>query len=331
MTPIGSLADDERTHRAPPARRAGASRSGSTSGSSSTESTRAPAPRVNTRPLFERSTSSRVADQRRRLLSRRRPRSEQPSPSPRQRSRRSGVEQLAQPSRDECRSRASSISLSIAFAISFERLELVRPRVGRLVQPRVLDRDGGLRREQRDDLLVLVREVGAALLLGQVEVPVGDPAEQDRHAEERPHRRVAGREADRARILARCRAAAAGCGVADQDAEDPAAARQVADRRMRLGVDARGDEALELRARRIDDAERRVAGPGQLGSRLDQPLEQRLERQLGAERDAGFDETLEGRSPSREGTPRISAVTPQTHESGNSPMAGAAPRAYRPL
>ena len=46
-------------------------------------------------------------------------------------------------------------------------------------------------------------------LLGQVEVAVGDAAQQDRHAEERAHRRMARREADRARILARGRAAAA--------------------------------------------------------------------------------------------------------------------------
>ena len=62
--------------------------------------------------------------------------------------------------------------------------------------------------------------------------------------------------------------------VADEDAQDAAPARQVADRRMGLGVDAVRDEALELSAGRVDDAERRVAGAGQLGGRLEEPLEQ---------------------------------------------------------
>ena len=60
-----------------------------------------------------------------------------------------------------------------------------------------------------DELLVLVGEVLAALLLGQVEVAVGDAAQQDRHAEERAHRRMVRREPDRARVLARGRAGAA--------------------------------------------------------------------------------------------------------------------------
>ena len=62
----------------------------------------------------------------------------------------------------------------------FQRLELARPAGRRLVEPRVLDRDRGLAGEQRDELLVLLGEVLAALLLGQVEVAVGDAAQQDR-------------------------------------------------------------------------------------------------------------------------------------------------------
>ena len=52
--------------------------------------------------------------------------------------------------------------------------------------------------EQGDDLLVLLGEVLAARLLRQVEVPVGDAAQHDRDAEEAAHRRMVGREADRA-------------------------------------------------------------------------------------------------------------------------------------
>src|SRR5207302_4264306 len=56
-------------------------------------------------------------------------------------------------------------------------LEMPRPRGRRLVEARVLDRDRRLRRVERDELLVVVVEVRAALLLGQVEVAVGDAAE----------------------------------------------------------------------------------------------------------------------------------------------------------
>ena len=63
--------------------------------------------------------------------------------------------------------------------------------------------------EQRDELLVLLGEVLAALLLGEIEVAVGDAAEHDRHAEERAHRRMVRREADRTRIARRGRAGAA--------------------------------------------------------------------------------------------------------------------------
>ena len=57
-----------------------------------------------------------------------------------------------------------------------QRLQLAEPARRRLIEPRVLDRDRGLGGEKRDDLLVLVLEVGAALLVGQIEVAVGDPA-----------------------------------------------------------------------------------------------------------------------------------------------------------
>ena len=43
----------------------------------------------------------------------------------------------------------------------------------------------------------------------------------------------------------------------------------------------------------VDHAERRVAGAGELGRRLDDALQQRVERELGAERDARVDEHAE--------------------------------------
>ena len=85
-----------------------------------------------------------------------------------------------------------------------------------------------------------------------------------------------------------------GARLADQHAEDAAAAREVADRGLRLGVDAGGQEALELRAARVDHAERRVARAGQLGGGLDDPLEQRVERELRGERDPGLEQAPAG-------------------------------------
>ena len=100
-------------------------------------------------------------------------------------------------------SRASSTSDASALADLVQGLELLEPTCRRLVEPRVLDRDRGLGGEQRRRAprppSVNVAPSG---LLGQVQVPVRDPAQQDRHAEERVHRRVVRREPDRARILA---------------------------------------------------------------------------------------------------------------------------------
>ena len=58
---------------------------------------------------------------------------------------------------------ASSVSPASAFPTSVSDSSWREPARRRLVQARVLDRDGGLGREQRDELLVLAREVLAAL------------------------------------------------------------------------------------------------------------------------------------------------------------------------
>ena len=111
------------------------------------------------------------------------------------------VEQLAQPAGDEVEQPVEVGLGRERVADLVQRLELARPAGRRLVEARVLDRDRRLAREQLDELLVLLGEVLAAGLLGQVEVAVGDAAQMDRHAEEGAHRRVVRREADRARIL----------------------------------------------------------------------------------------------------------------------------------
>ena len=71
-------------------------------------------------------------------------------------------------------------------------LELARPRVEPLVQAGVLDRHARPRREHHHELLVGLVELGAPLLLGQVEVSPGVATHQHRGAEEAPHLGVVG-------------------------------------------------------------------------------------------------------------------------------------------
>ena len=166
---------------------------------------------------------------------------------------------------------------------------MAQPAVRRLVEPGVLDRNRGLGGKQLRQLLVLVGETPAALLLGQIQVSVRDSTKQDRHPEEALHRWVVYRKPDRTRVVAEV-VEPQRFGVADQHAEDPASARQVADRGMSLGVDTRRQEALESCPSLVDDAERRIARSRQLRSRLDELLQERVQRELGAERDSGVDE-----------------------------------------
>ena len=173
-----------------------------------------------------------------------------------------------------------------------QRLELAQPPGRALVETGVLDRDGGLGREQLGQLGVLVREVLSTCLLREVEVPVRDAAQHDRHAQERLHRRVIRWEADGARIVRDVVQPQRVC-VTDQDAQNAAPMWQLPDRGMRGGVDARRQEPFERLARPVDDAERRVARAGDLGRRLDDALQQRIERELRAERDPGVDENAQ--------------------------------------
>ena len=69
--------------------------------------------------------------------------------------------------------------------------------------------------------------------------------------------------------------------IADEDAEDAAAARKVADRAVRRLVHPRREEPVELPATLVEDAERRVAGAGQLAGGLDHALQHRFVIELG--------------------------------------------------
>jgi hypothetical protein len=161
---------------------------------------------------------------------------------------------------------------------------------GLLVQLGVLDRHPGLGGQQDQGPLIVGVEVLTATLLGQIQVAVHLPTSGDRDAEERPHRRMVGWEADRPGVLGEV-VQAQRPGVVDQHPEDAAADRDVADRRP-LGVaDSSGDE-LGDDAVPPQHAERPVAGIGELRGQLDDALQGGRERQLGGEGQPGLQQAL---------------------------------------
>jgi hypothetical protein len=78
--------------------------------------------------------------------------------------------------------------------------------------------------------------------------------------------------------------------LADQLAEDAAATGQVADLAPDLLVDADVDEAFEFAPAGVEDAERGIAGAGQLPRRIDHRPQHRLDVELGEEAVADVDE-----------------------------------------
>ena len=170
-------------------------------------------------------------------------------------------------------------------------LELLVAGVHRAVQPGVGDRD---RRPvgEHDHRLLVLRGERAVVLLGQVEVPPRLALDQQRHAEERPHRRVRDREAVGPRVRAHV-VQAQRMRVGDQHAEHAAPARGVADRPVGLLVDPGGDEALEPLAALVEHADRRVPGAGQLARDVEQPLQERLGVEHGDERAPDLDQPPE--------------------------------------
>src|SRR6478736_4371353 len=81
--------------------------------------------------------------------------------------------------------------------------------------------------------------------------------------------------------------------VFDEHAEDAAPARQVADGAVGVLVDAAREEAGELAASLVEDAQRDVARPREVGGGLQEPVEHRLEVELGHEAAPGVDEARE--------------------------------------
>ena len=130
----------------------------------------------------------------------------------------------------------------------------------------------------------------AAFLLGQVEVAVGDAAEQDRHARGTSSSAGGrgGKPTERGSLARSWRRSGRASRISTPRMPRPRGSSPIA--ACSLGVDARGDEALERLSARVDHAERCVPGAGELRRGLDELLEERVERELGVECDPRLDE-----------------------------------------
>jgi len=125
------------------------------------------------------------------------------------------------------------------------------------------------------------------LLLGEVDVAECLAADEDRRAEEAAHRRVSDRKAVGVRMLADV-AKAKRAGLADEDSQEPVPTRQVADRAVRLRIDAEREEALEALASLVQDPERRILRAGELLGDLQHPVEQALDVEFRDESSSDF-------------------------------------------
>ena len=100
-----------------------------------------------------------------------------------------------------------------------------------------------VKRQRLDELLVLFGEVTVAVI-GQVQVAEDFTADPDRHPEERLHRRMIRREADRARVV-RHPGQPNRVGIGDQGSQQTTSLRQMADRGCLLVGQSDIQELLE--------------------------------------------------------------------------------------
>ena len=199
-----------------------------------------------------------------------------------------GADQLAQVPGDQLEEEGHVSFLEDAVGQRVERLELADPVDGPIVDLHLFDRDRGLGGEKRDELFVFLREF-AAILLCQVQVAVDDSAYEDRDTEEAAHMRVPRRKAEELPLF-RHVGDAHRPRVPEEDAENAVIARQVADPSSRRLVDPRRDEALEVSAGAVEDAQRRVARGHQPCRHFHRRLQGIGEGSLRADRDTRLDE-----------------------------------------
>ena len=167
-----------------------------------------------------------------------------------------------------------------------------------LVQAGVRDRDRRVCREQLDQLLVVVGEVGRAGLLRQVEGADHALGCDDRDAEERAHVGVACRPpAAELRVLVDV-AGAVRLTRLEHRAEHAVLARQRSERCDEPVAHARREEAAEA-AFPVGQSERGVPCAGKLARAVDQSLQHLVDREPGSDREHGVADRLERRADRR--------------------------------
>ncbi|WP_246851907.1 hypothetical protein [Patulibacter sp. SYSU D01012] len=174
-----------------------------------------------------------------------------------------------------------------------DALELVVPLPQPVVQPCVRHGDGRPVGEDDERLLVRGGE-RAAGPLGQVQVAPRPAAHQDRHAEERRHRRVGVGDAEGPRVRRQVVDAQRRAG-ADDLAEQAVPARRVADRALLLGAQAAREEAAQPAPVVVEDAEGGVARARQLLRGGEDVLEERVGVELADEGAADGDQAAQAR------------------------------------
>ena len=154
---------------------------------------------------------------------------------------------------------------------------------GLLVEAGVLD--GQTRRGGQPDreLLIDVGEHLAVGFVGEVEVAVDDAAEPDRHAQERRHWRVAGREPEAVGMGVQI-GEAQWLRVEDQQPEDAVALGTGSDAGRLVLAEADRDELPQPGPRLVQHPQRRVAGVDQLRTDLGDAPQRVGEGLLGSDR-----------------------------------------------
>ncbi len=166
------------------------------------------------------------------------------------------------------------------------------------METRVFNRDGRTRSEQYRDGFVLRAELVHADFLGEVEITEHLAPCDDWHAQKRTHGRVVWRETVALRVVVDV-----GCPngrrLADHEAEQPTAAREVPDR-ITLGLtDPRRYELDQRGAVGTQDAQRRITCSHNLPGGIDDPLEHALQGMLGENLHTGCEQALEPLAYSR--------------------------------
>ena len=170
-----------------------------------------------------------------------------------------------------------------------ERLEVAKPPRRGLVEPRVLDRDGGLRREQLRQLLVLVREAPPPSFSVRYRFPNATPRSMiGTPRNVRIGGWCAGKPTDRGSSPRSSSRSGLASRISTPRIPRPRGRSPIA-ACVSASMSVR-QEALEARACLVDDAQGRVASARELRGGLDELLQERVQRELRAESDAGIDE-----------------------------------------